>query len=162
MVASCACLFMIKSQFHWMICCILVIYVLIWSLGFHTNDQILHEVSFSFIASTHPQNLRQETSGRLRGPKVNLKHNYDAVGDGIRPRSRECIGGGGLIRGSFASPLSIHFAMVWMAYKFIYPSLIVLVHTEREREREKDKHLRHAKVPGEFLDGVELASCIHY
>ena len=25
-------------------------------------------VQFSFIARTHPQNLRQETSGRLRGP----------------------------------------------------------------------------------------------
>ena len=27
---------------------------------------------FSFVARTHPQNLRQDTSGRLRGPKIVL------------------------------------------------------------------------------------------
>ena len=40
-----------------------------WIIGSYPGDQKLQtDISFSFIATTHPQNLRQETSGRQRGP----------------------------------------------------------------------------------------------
>ena len=46
-----------------------------WSWIFSCHSQIFDQagtrdlkISFSFMARTHPQSLRQETSGRLRGP----------------------------------------------------------------------------------------------
>ena len=38
----------------------------------HCHVDTQFSFSFSFIARTHPQNLSQETSGRLRGPKASF------------------------------------------------------------------------------------------
>ena len=41
------------------------------------NEFLKLTFSFSFIARTHPQNLRQETSGRLRGPTPDMLQGVD-------------------------------------------------------------------------------------
>ena len=56
----------------------------------HSSLSVGKSVQFIFMAGTHPESLRQETSGRLRGPQalfIRLCKRYNSTNDRTKNRA---------------------------------------------------------------------------